>query len=148
MMDFDSALVYLYPLICASLLFEAISRPRRSLFETVISSYRHSLHPHLQSTLTGNPLTNSYRSSLHQKLDHLIQITEFSPTVLEVEENEKATGVFARAKWSSDRDVHGFAWILFEIIVGHPAMLSEAANAEQIPLEDIPEFVSEFIKLG
>jgi hypothetical protein len=81
-------------------------------------------------------------------VDHRIQITEFSPTVLEVEENEKATSVFAGAKWSSDRDVRGFASILFEIIVGHPAMLSEAANAEEIPLDDIPQFVSELIKLG
>jgi hypothetical protein len=81
-------------------------------------------------------------------VDHRIQITEFSPAVLEIEENEKATDVFAGAKWSSDRDVRGFGSILFEILVGHPAMLSEAANAEESPLEDIPEFVSQLIKLG
>jgi hypothetical protein len=43
------------------------SRPPGSLFETIISSYRQSLHLHLnlplQSTLTGKPLKNSYRSS-------------------------------------------------------------------------------------
>jgi hypothetical protein len=60
-MYFDLGLVYLHYLIFVSLPFEDIPRPRGSLFETVISSYRHSLH--LQSTLTGNPLKNSYRSS-------------------------------------------------------------------------------------
>jgi hypothetical protein len=61
-MYFDLELVYPYYIIFLSLLFDDLSRPPGSLFKTVISFHRHSLHLHLQSTLTENPLKNSYRS--------------------------------------------------------------------------------------
>jgi hypothetical protein len=48
-------------------------------------------------------------------------------------------------EWSGDADIRGFASILFEIIVGHPATLSEVINDQIILLTDIPMFVSELM---
>jgi serine/threonine protein kinase len=81
-------------------------------------------------------------------VDHRIQITDFYPICLEVDEREQVTDVLSDEKWSPDQDVRGFASILFEIIVGHPVILSDAANDEAISLSDIPVFVSELIASG
>jgi hypothetical protein len=51
-------------------------------------------------------------------------------------------------KWSPDPDVRGFASILFEIIVGHPAIRSEVVNDQNIPFRDIRMFVLELITSG
>jgi hypothetical protein len=79
-------------------------------------------------------------------LDHRIQITDFCRNGLEVDESEKGTGVLSREGWSPDHDICGFAKVLFEIIVGHPMMLSKLANSEITLPRDVPEFVSKLIK--
>jgi serine/threonine protein kinase len=55
-------------------------------------------------------------------------------------------GGFYGEEWTRKGDVRGFALILFEIIVGHLATESEAANEiTTLPLE-VPMFVSEIIR--
>jgi hypothetical protein len=48
--------------------------------------------------------------------------------------------------WSPDQDICGFALILFEIIVGHPMMLSGVANSQTALPSDVPIFVSQLIE--
>jgi hypothetical protein len=81
-------------------------------------------------------------------VDHRIQITDFYPICREVWETKKDRGAFSGEEWSPDPDVRGFASILFEIIVGHPEMLSGTQSAQVITLKDIPEFISKLIALG
>jgi serine/threonine protein kinase len=78
-------------------------------------------------------------------MDHQIQIADFYSNGLEVEDSRKGTGVFSDERWSPDADIRGFALILFEIIVGHPAMLSGVLNDQEIPWMDIPVFVSKLM---
>jgi hypothetical protein len=78
-------------------------------------------------------------------VDHRIQITNFYRNYLEVAESEKLTDVFSDERWSPDADLRGFALILIEIIIGHPAMLSRVLNDEEIADIDIPVFVSELM---
>jgi hypothetical protein len=81
-------------------------------------------------------------------VDHHLQITIFSPIRFEVGESEKVRAVFSGEKWSPDPDTRGFVSILFEIIVGHPAVLSGAANDQKLPRRDISLSVSELILSG
>jgi serine/threonine protein kinase len=103
--------------------------------------YAHSLgllHGHLT---TSNILFDS---------DHCIQIVDFNPILmkLEVVENEseskegKHLGDFSKGRWTPKTDVHAFASILFEIIVGQPA------NSQSSIPRSIPEFVSTIIESG
>jgi serine/threonine protein kinase len=78
-------------------------------------------------------------------IDHRIQITGFSRLGQEIERTKPDNGRFIGEEWSPDRDVRSFGSILFEIIVGHPEMLCEATNAQEIALHDIPEFVSRLV---
>jgi serine/threonine protein kinase len=99
--------------------------------------FAHSLgliHGHLNST------------NIRFDLDHRIQITDFCQIGREVGENEKEKGVVSSEGWSSDQDIYGFALILFEIIVGHPMMLSGVANSQITLPADVPMFVSQLIE--
>jgi serine/threonine protein kinase len=109
--------------------------------------FAHSLglfHGHL----TGNNILFDW--------DHCIQIVDFDPITLEVGEGESKSKSESESKsddgpqliefsgkgWTLERDIEGFASIVFEIVFGHPPD-SEAS----IPT-DIPDFVSMIIKLG
>jgi hypothetical protein len=48
--------------------------------------------------------------------------------------------------WSPDQAIYEFALILFEIIVGHPMMLSGVANSQTTLPTDISMFVSQLIE--
>jgi hypothetical protein len=78
-------------------------------------------------------------------VDHRFQITNSCFNRLADEESEKGADVFSGERWSPDPDVRGFTSILFEIIVGHPPMLSGIVNDEEILRTDIPVFVSELM---
>jgi hypothetical protein len=52
-----------------------------------------------------------------------------------------------REGWSPDQDICGFGLILFEIIVGHPMMLSGVANSQTTLPADLPMFVLELIEI-
>jgi serine/threonine protein kinase len=55
-------------------------------------------------------------------------------------------GGFSGAEWTPKGDVHGFAVILFEIIIGRSVTEAEAANwRTTLPLK-VPEFVSKIIR--
>jgi hypothetical protein len=79
-------------------------------------------------------------------MDHQIQITDFCGIGLEVCESEKEKGVLSSEGWSPDQDISEFALILFEIIVGHPMMLSGVANSQTTLPSDVPMFVLELIE--
>jgi serine/threonine protein kinase len=99
--------------------------------------FAHSLgliHGHLTST------------NIRFDMDHRIQITNFCRIGLEVGENEKEKGVLSSEGWSPDQDIREFALILFEIIVGHPMMLSGVGNGERRVPTNVPMFVSELIE--
>jgi hypothetical protein len=101
--------------------------------------FAHSLgiiHGHLNST------------NICFDMDHQIQITNFCRNGLEVSESEKDRDILSSERWSPHLDIHGFALILFEIIVGYPMMLSGVANSQTTLPADIPMFVSELIKAG
>jgi serine/threonine protein kinase len=73
-------------------------------------------------------------------VDHCIQIADFGPIRLEVHESE--IGGFSGPGWTPQTDVRGFASILFEVVVGHPA------NGEMSFPMNAPEFVSKIIEAG
>jgi hypothetical protein len=98
--------------------------------------FAHSLgliHGHLNST------------NIRFDMDHRIQITDFCRIGRQVGENEKNEDVLSGEKWSPDQDICGFGLILFEIIVGHPMMLSGITSSSITLPGDVPEFVSELI---
>jgi hypothetical protein len=78
--------------------------------------------------------------------DHCIQIVDFNPIVLEVGESESEEGTqlvgISKKGWTPERDIEGFASILFELVFGYPPQ-GEAS----IPT-GIPSFVSRIIKSG
>jgi serine/threonine protein kinase len=80
--------------------------------------------------------------------DHCIQIVDFQPIALEVDnmemESEYGTQLdgFSGKRWTLDRNMEGFASILYELVFGHPPQ-GEAS----IPT-GIPDFVSSIIKSG
>jgi hypothetical protein len=51
-------------------------------------------------------------------------------------------------RWSPDQDVGGFALILFEIIAGHPMILSGVCHGEIRVPTNVPMFVLELIEAG
>jgi serine/threonine protein kinase len=73
--------------------------------------------------------------------DHCIQIVDFNPIVLEFSghEGKEATQL---VEFSSERDIQGFASILFELVCGHPPQ-----SERSIPT-GIPDFVSRIIESG
>jgi hypothetical protein len=79
-------------------------------------------------------------------MDHRIQITNFCQIGREVGESEKEKGVLSSEEWSPDQDIRKFGLIRFEIIVGHPMMLSEVANSQTTLPADVPMFVSQLIE--
>jgi serine/threonine protein kinase len=81
-------------------------------------------------------------------MDHRIQITELYRIGDKVGRREEDRGGFLNEEWSPDPDVRSFISILFEIIVGHPAMLPGSVNTQEIAFNDIPEFVSKLITSG
>jgi predicted metal-binding protein len=92
------------------------------------------LHGHLT---TSNILFDS---------DHCIQIVDFQSIPSRVGGNEdeegKRLGSFSEEGWTWKMDVHGFASILFEIVVGRPA------HGEISVPTDIRCFVSRIIETG
>jgi hypothetical protein len=78
-------------------------------------------------------------------MDHRIEITEFCRIGDKVGRREEGRRGFLNEEWSPDPDILSFVSILFEIIVGHPEMLSESVNTEEIAFKDIPKFVSNLI---
>jgi hypothetical protein len=78
-------------------------------------------------------------------MDHRIQITNFCQIGQEVGECEKEKGVLSNERWSPDQDIYDFSLILFEIIVGHPMMLSGVAHSQTTLPADVPLFVLELI---
>jgi serine/threonine protein kinase len=94
------------------------------------------IHGHL----TGN---NSLFDS-----DHCIQIVDFNAIFLEVGENESESedGTqlvgFSEKRCRPERDIQGFASILFELVFGHPPQ-----GEISIPT-GIPDFVSDIIESG
>jgi serine/threonine protein kinase len=81
-------------------------------------------------------------------VNHRIQITDFYPIGPEVKESEKDRDVLSGERLSLDGNVHGFASILFEIIIGRPIIQSEVGKDQIILPADIPIFVSELIEAG
>jgi serine/threonine protein kinase len=77
-------------------------------------------------------------------VDHRIQITDFCRTG----ESENEPAGFSGEKWSRNRDLRGFAAILFEIIVGQPGILSGVVESHEIVPRDIPLFVTELMGAG
>jgi hypothetical protein len=78
-------------------------------------------------------------------VDHQIQITNLYVNALEDEGMANGRDVFLGDGCSLDRDIRGFASILFEIIVSHLMMVSDVLSDEQISGKDIPVFVSNLI---
>jgi hypothetical protein len=76
--------------------------------------------------------------------DHCIQIVDFKPIVLEVNETEHGTQLvgFSWKGWTWERDLQAFASILFELVFGRPPQ-----SETSIPT-GIPDFVSRIIKSG
>jgi hypothetical protein len=80
--------------------------------------------------------------------DHCIQIVDFNPIVLEVDEskteNEEGTQLvgFSRKGWTPERDIQAFASILFEVMFGRLPQ-----DEASIPT-GIPAFVSRIIESG
>jgi hypothetical protein len=83
------------------------------------------------------------------EVDGSIQIADFCMNRLSGREGSNCQigiGGFSGAEWTPKGDVHGFAVILFEIIVGRPVTEAETANGRTtLPLE-VPEFVSRIIR--
>jgi serine/threonine protein kinase len=81
--------------------------------------------------------------------NHRIQIMDFCVMGQEIEGSEKDINVgvrsFSGAGWSPKIDIDGFASILMEILVGHPAIYSSVSNFQAIFPTDLPIFVSEMI---
>jgi serine/threonine protein kinase len=73
-----------------------------------------------------------------------IQIVDFKRIVLKVDENKGEEGTklggFSGTGWTPITDVHAFALLLFDIVVGRPA------NGEPLVPTGIPNFVSRIIK--
>jgi hypothetical protein len=88
---------------------------------------------HSLGLIHGHLTTNS----IVFDLDHRIQMTEFLRDL-----SGKGICGFSGERWNAEMDVRGFVSILFEIVVGHPA-----TDEMDIPT-DIPNFVSEMIKIG
>jgi serine/threonine protein kinase len=78
--------------------------------------------------------------------DHCIEIVDFNPVLLEVDEMESEDGTqlvsFSRKGWTLKRDIQGFTSILSELVFGHPP-----EGEASIPT-GIPDFVSMIIKAG
>jgi hypothetical protein len=78
--------------------------------------------------------------------NHDIQMVDFQPILLEVGEMESEDGTqrtgVSGERWTPKMDVHAFALILFEIVVGRPA------NGEASIPRGIPDFVSMIIESG
>jgi serine/threonine protein kinase len=78
--------------------------------------------------------------------DHCIQIVDFEPQLMEVDESECQEGTqvggFSGEGWTPKTDVSGFASILFEIIVGRPSM-----DEISVPT-NIPTFICDIIERG
>jgi hypothetical protein len=101
--------------------------------------FAHSLgliHGHLNST------------NIRFDMDHRIQIADFCRIGREAGESEKDREILSGERWSPYLDVRGFGLILFEIIVGHPMMLSGVANNQITLPSDVPMFVSNLIEAG
>jgi hypothetical protein len=81
-------------------------------------------------------------------MDHRIHITDFCGIGHEVNESEKHSATLSGERWSPHQDVHGFALILFEIIFGHPMMLSGVENGQIRVPTNAPMFVLELIEAG
>jgi hypothetical protein len=99
--------------------------------------FAHSLgliHGHLNS------------KNIHFDMAHRIQITDFCQIGLEVGDSEQKKDVMSSEGWIPDQDICGFVLILFEIIVGHPMMLSGVANNPVLLPRDVPMFVSQLIE--
>jgi serine/threonine protein kinase len=81
--------------------------------------------------------------------DDRIAMTDFGVMCEEIEENESDGDVdfrgFSGAEWSPNIDIEGFVSIWIEILVGHPATLSDFSNGEMILPADVPMFVLEMI---
>jgi hypothetical protein len=73
-------------------------------------------------------------------LDDGLQIVDFQPMLLDVAEEGTQIGGFSGEGWSPETDVHAFASILFEIVVGR------SADGETCAPSDIPAFVSRIIE--
>jgi serine/threonine protein kinase len=86
---------------------------------------------------TGNILFDS---------DHCIQIVDFQPILLEVGINDseegRQLGGISREEWTPERDIQGFASILFELLFGHPPQ-----GDSSVPV-GIPDFASRMLKSG
>jgi hypothetical protein len=78
--------------------------------------------------------------------DHCIQIVDFDPVLLEVDEMESEDRTelvgFSGQRWTPARAFQVFASILFEVMFGYPPQ-----DESFIPT-DIPDFVSRIIKSG
>jgi serine/threonine protein kinase len=81
-------------------------------------------------------------------VDHRIQITDFYWIGLEVFESEKDRDILSSERWSPHLEVHGFALILFEIIVGYPMLHSGVLNDPVTVPTNVPMFVLELIEAG
>jgi hypothetical protein len=93
-------------------------------------------------------------NNIHFDSDHCIQIVDFQPIALEVDDMEMELEIeieseygtqldgFSGKRWTLEWDIEGFASILFELVFGHPPQ-GEAS----IPT-GIPDFVSRIIKSG
>jgi hypothetical protein len=65
-----------------------------------------------------------------------------SEAEVEEEEEETQIGSFSNTRWTPKMDIHAFASILFELVVGRPAK-----NERSVP-RNIPRFVREIIERG
>jgi hypothetical protein len=78
--------------------------------------------------------------------DHCIQIVDFNPIVLDVDEVESEDGTqfigFSGKGWTPERDIHAFVSIFSEPVFGSPLQ-----GEVSIPT-GIPDFVSMIIKSG
>jgi serine/threonine protein kinase len=92
------------------------------------------LHCHLT---TSNILFDS---------DHCIQIVDFKPMGLKVDESEvkeeTKLGGFSKERWTPERDIEAFVSILFEVVFGRPTQ-----GETSIPT-GIPTFVRKIIESG
>jgi serine/threonine protein kinase len=78
--------------------------------------------------------------------DHCIQIADFNPIVLKVDEIESEGGTqlvgFSGKEWTPEKDIQAFASILSELVFGHPPQDEVSIST------GIPDFVSSIIKSG
>jgi serine/threonine protein kinase len=86
-------------------------------------------------------LHNGLKSNnIHFDADHCIQLTYFGSIGQKV--SESSMGGFSGSEWTCQTDVHGFALILFKIVVGR------SVKSERFVPPEIPEFVSNIIEEG